>query len=120
MKIKLDENLPHGLAMELEKLGHDVRTAVQENLQGSTDNVIWEAVQKESRFFDPRYGFFRYSPLCTGGTLWDFTGPFTPAQSSESVGAYSGHLPERGSRSVGPMFRHCDREENSRSKTLSV
>jgi predicted nuclease of predicted toxin-antitoxin system len=51
MKIKLDENLPHGLAMELEKLGHDARTAVQENLQGSTDKVIWEAVQNEGRFF---------------------------------------------------------------------
>jgi len=50
MKIKLDENLPRQFATLLEKLGHDVHTVHDEGLVGHTDNDIWDATQKESRF----------------------------------------------------------------------
>jgi predicted nuclease of predicted toxin-antitoxin system len=50
MKIKLDENLPRGLAALLRDLGHDVHTPHEERLVGHTDKEIWEAAQKESRF----------------------------------------------------------------------
>jgi len=50
MKIKLDENLPLRLAALLKELGHDVHTVHEERLVGLSDNEIWEAVQRESRF----------------------------------------------------------------------
>jgi predicted nuclease of predicted toxin-antitoxin system len=50
MKIKLDENLPSGLAISLGRLGHDVHTANQEGLTGHPDTELWRAAQKESRF----------------------------------------------------------------------
>lgn len=50
MKIKLDENLPFGLANVLKGLGHDVHTAYEEGLAGHSDEEIWGATQKESRF----------------------------------------------------------------------
>ena len=50
MRIKLDENLPVGLALPLKDLGHDVHTAHQEHLAGHPDKDIWEAAQKERRF----------------------------------------------------------------------
>jgi predicted nuclease of predicted toxin-antitoxin system len=50
MKIKLDENLPFGLAIPLRNLGHDVHTTHEEGLTGQADQKIWEIAQKESRF----------------------------------------------------------------------
>jgi predicted nuclease of predicted toxin-antitoxin system len=50
MKIKLDENLPFSLAIQLRGLGHDVHTAYKEGLTGHPDREIWEVAQKESRF----------------------------------------------------------------------
>lgn len=50
MKIKLDENLPFGLATILKDLGHDVDTVNDERLIGHVDEDIWDAAQKESRF----------------------------------------------------------------------
>lgn len=50
MRIKLDENLPQGLAARLTDLGHDVHTSQQENLVGCTDEQLWAATQKETRF----------------------------------------------------------------------
>jgi len=50
MKIKLDENLPFGLAIPLRKLGHDVDTIHEEGLSGRPDREVWDAAQKESRF----------------------------------------------------------------------
>jgi len=50
MKIKLDENVPLGLAGRLDALGHDVDTAQQENLAGGTDEELWRAVLREQRF----------------------------------------------------------------------
>ena len=50
MKIKLDENLPSGLASPLKALGHDVQTTRDEGLQGYPDLQVWEPAQEESRF----------------------------------------------------------------------
>jgi len=50
MRIKLDENLPSRLASGLKSFGHDVHTLHDEKLVGLSDNEIWKATQKESRF----------------------------------------------------------------------
>ena len=50
MRVKLDENLPQGLATALKDWGHDVHTLHDELLLGHPDQAIWEAAQKESRF----------------------------------------------------------------------
>lgn len=49
MKIKLDENVPAGLATVLNDEDHDAITVPQQGLQGSSDDVIWEAAQRENR-----------------------------------------------------------------------
>ena len=54
MRIKLDENLPAGLTRDLTAIGHDVRTAQEEGMTGSTDLEIWEAVQREARLLITR------------------------------------------------------------------
>jgi predicted nuclease of predicted toxin-antitoxin system len=50
MKIKLDENLPLGLAIVLKNLGHDVHTTAEEGLMGKPDAEIWLVTQREERF----------------------------------------------------------------------
>jgi len=50
MKIKLDENLPLGLAATLQHLGHSVHTTPEEGVAGESDAVIWEACKREKRF----------------------------------------------------------------------
>ncbi len=51
MKIKLDENLPLDLVEVLGAQGHDAQTTVAEGLQGSDDPSVWDAAQREGRFF---------------------------------------------------------------------
>lgn len=51
MKIKLDENLPEALALRLAARGHDVETVRQEGLAGLDDPPVWNAAQREARFF---------------------------------------------------------------------
>jgi Domain of unknown function (DUF5615) len=50
MKIKLDENLPLGLAVVLKSLGHNVHTTAEEGLAGKPDADVWAAAQREERF----------------------------------------------------------------------
>jgi predicted nuclease of predicted toxin-antitoxin system len=50
MKIKLDENLPLGLATALKSLGHNVHTTLEEGLAGKPDATVWAAAQREARF----------------------------------------------------------------------
>ena len=50
MKVKLDENLPAGLAKILTSLGHDADTAPAEGLAGREDAEVWEAAQVAGRF----------------------------------------------------------------------
>jgi predicted nuclease of predicted toxin-antitoxin system len=51
MKIKLDENMPAGLAAELRSLGHEVDTVPEEQLGGRDDTTVWSAAQASGRFF---------------------------------------------------------------------
>ena len=51
MRIKLDENLPYRLVSLLTHLGHDVHTVHQEDLTGKSDLEVWNATQREHRFF---------------------------------------------------------------------
>jgi len=50
MKLKLDENLPESLLLELAALNHDVDSVRQEGLAGHADPDIWTAAQAEGRF----------------------------------------------------------------------
>jgi len=50
MKIKLDENIPTSAAISLTKLGHDVHTVIEEELNGHVDSEVWAAAQVERRF----------------------------------------------------------------------
>jgi len=50
MKLKLDENLPESLLLELAGLNHDVDNVRQEGLAGQVDPAIWTAAQSEGRF----------------------------------------------------------------------
>ena len=50
MNVKLDENLPESLLVELRKLGHDVDNDRQEGLLGRPDPDVWQAAQNTQRF----------------------------------------------------------------------
>jgi len=50
MKIKLDENLPAGLADVLDRLGHDVDTVPREGLAGADDEAVCSAASRAGRF----------------------------------------------------------------------
>lgn len=50
MKIKLDENLPARLKHVLVARGYETDTVNDEELTGQPDQIIWQAVQVESRF----------------------------------------------------------------------
>lgn len=73
MKVKLDENLPAGLAPLLTALGHDVDTVPAEGIDGGVDDVVWRAAQADGRllvtqdidFSDAR----KYTPGTHHGSL---------------------------------------------------
>ncbi len=49
LRFKLDENLPHRVGPTLRSQGHDVETAISENLAGATDPVLLAACTAEDR-----------------------------------------------------------------------
>ena len=49
MKVKLDENLPRQIAVELRARAHDVETVGEEGLTGRADADVWQAAQSEGR-----------------------------------------------------------------------
>jgi len=51
MQIKLDENMPAGLAAMLASFGHDVDTVPEEGLSGKPDLDVWASAQRGERFF---------------------------------------------------------------------
>ncbi len=73
MKIKLDENMPASLAIQLSDLGHDVHTVPDESLSGKNDDAIWTAAHLEQRFLitqDMDFSDFRrFAPGPTAGVL---------------------------------------------------
>jgi predicted nuclease of predicted toxin-antitoxin system len=50
VKIKLDECLPGECANLLASWGHQVDTVAEQGLQGSSDDVLWSAAQRDQRF----------------------------------------------------------------------
>ena len=50
MNIKLDENLPERLVLDLSALGHDVDTVRSEQLAGRDDADVWSGAQSAGRF----------------------------------------------------------------------
>ena len=50
MKIKLDENIPSDV-MSSNVLQHDIDTVELEGLSGAVDATVWQAAQREGRFF---------------------------------------------------------------------
>lgn len=50
MKVKLDENLPIGLAAALRSFHHDVHSVRDERMVGCSDEELWKAAQSEARF----------------------------------------------------------------------
>ncbi len=50
VRLKLDENIAVSAKARLAALGFDVDTALDEGLGGLTDDEVWSASQKESRF----------------------------------------------------------------------
>ena len=51
MRIKLDENLPAGLADLLRSAKYDVATLLEEKLAGAKDPEVTAAVKQEERLF---------------------------------------------------------------------
>ena len=49
MKVKVDENLPLQVGVELRARLHDVQTVWEEGLSGHADLDIWEGAQREDR-----------------------------------------------------------------------
>jgi predicted nuclease of predicted toxin-antitoxin system len=49
VKIKLDENLPYHLSVEIAAAGHDVDTVGDEGLAGSSDPDVLDAARTEGR-----------------------------------------------------------------------
>jgi len=49
MKVKLDENLPLQIAVELRARLHDVQTVWEDGLSGHVDLDIWAGAQREGR-----------------------------------------------------------------------
>jgi len=50
VRLKLEENIAVSAKARLADLGFDVDTALDEGLGGLTDDEVWSASQKESRF----------------------------------------------------------------------
>ena len=61
MKIKLDENLPEALVVQLAELGHEVDNVRLEKINGQPDPIVWQAAQKAGRFFITQAWIFRTS-----------------------------------------------------------
>jgi predicted nuclease of predicted toxin-antitoxin system len=50
LRIKIDEDLPRGVAEAVRGLVQDTLTVIEEGLSGVLDPALWETVQKEQRF----------------------------------------------------------------------
>ena len=49
IRVKIDEDLPGEIAEFFRTAGHDARTVLDENLQGTDDERLWSVLQNESR-----------------------------------------------------------------------
>lgn len=73
MKLKLDENIGRRGVELLEEAGHDVRTVLDQNLQGTRDETLFEVCAKEGRTLvtlDRDFGeILRFPPEATAGVI---------------------------------------------------
>lgn len=51
MRIKLDENMSNAHTEFLRQMGHECDRVTDEGLSGATDEVVWQQVCLEQRFF---------------------------------------------------------------------
>ncbi len=51
MKIKIDEDLPKIVNNILKDNGYDTLSVIEQRMGGWKDNILWEHVQNEHRFF---------------------------------------------------------------------
>jgi predicted nuclease of predicted toxin-antitoxin system len=69
MKLKLDENPPLQIAIDLRARSHDVHTVGEEGLTGRPDMDVWQAAQREGRLLVTQDLIFRmfgsFSPVLT-------------------------------------------------------
>lgn len=49
IRFKVDEDLPHDVAVLLREAGHDAATVTQEGLTGTSDHALWQRTQQENR-----------------------------------------------------------------------
>jgi len=62
LRFKLDENVPGEAAASLREAGHDVRTALEQQLGGRSDEEVLNACRDEARIlvtFDLGFGDIR-------------------------------------------------------------
>jgi predicted nuclease of predicted toxin-antitoxin system len=72
-RFKLDENLPRDAETLLRTAGHDVRTALEEDLGGGRDPRVFEASQAEHRIlvtFDLDFSDIRVYPPARHNGIW--------------------------------------------------
>ena len=73
MKIKIDEDLPKGVAESVRRVVPDTLTVMEEGLSGILDPELWKTTQKEHRFLitgDKAFANIRqYPPGTHSGVL---------------------------------------------------
>jgi predicted nuclease of predicted toxin-antitoxin system len=72
-RFKLDENLPRNAAVLLQQAGHDVHTALAEQLGGNPDPRVFSAAQAEERVlvtFDLDFSDIRVYPPAGHHGIW--------------------------------------------------
>lgn len=73
LRFKLDENIPGEAVALLQSAGHDVRTALEQQLGGSPDDRLFRACQDELRILvtlDQGFGDIRGYPPARHAGMW--------------------------------------------------
>ncbi len=73
MRVKVDEDLPKAVTKILRQHSHDAVSVVEQDMGGTKDPALWQAVQAEDRFLvtaDKGFGDIRlYPPGTHAGVL---------------------------------------------------
>lgn len=73
VRFKLDENLPRDAASPLREAGHDVQTALDQNLGGNPDPKVLDVCRGENRVlitFDLDFSDIRLYPPASHSGIW--------------------------------------------------
>lgn len=102
LRFKLDENVPGEAAALLQGAGHEVRTALEQQLGGSPDEHVFRVCQDEARVLitlDLGFGDIRAYPPAGHAGVW----VLRPAvQSIDSLLRLPGHALSLASREAVP------------------